>query len=115
MAHRRLVELMGKDFEVTVNDEERKKNFIEVFGTNSIKIRSPIPERIIKPDGTIALAYFLDLELITEEQREKLILNLSKRFNEPLDFVRTNLDAIGVPILKEHCSLWIHNPQRWFD
>lgn len=106
---------MGKDFEVTINDEERKKNFIEIFGTNSVKVKSPIPKTIIRPNGEEALAYFLDLDLITEEEREKLINNIVKRFNQPIEFVRENLDKMGVPILKEHCSLWIEKPQRWFD
>lgn len=106
---------MGSDFEVTINDEERKKNFIEVFGTNSVKVKSPFAELIIRPNGEEALAYFLDLTLITEEERERLINNIVKRFNQSVDFVRENLDKMGVPILKEHCSLWIESPQRWFD
>lgn len=105
---------MGKDFEVTIYDEERKKNFIEVFGTNTFKVKSPIPQRIIRPDETEGLAYFLDLDLITKEEREKLIKNISERFNQSIDFVRENLDKMGVPILKENCSLIIKNPQRWF-
>lgn len=105
---------MGKDFEVTIYDEERKKNFIKVFGTNTIKVKSPIPTTIIIPNGEETLAYFLDLDLITKEEREKLIENISERFNQSIDFVRENLDKMGVPILKESCSLIIKNPQRWF-
>ena len=105
---------MGKDFEVTIYDEERKKNFIKVFGTNTIKVKSPIPIRIIRPNGEETLAYFLDLDLITKEEREKLIENISERFNQSIDFVRENLDKMGLPILEESCSLIIKNPQRWF-
>ena len=104
---------MGKDFEVTIYDEERKKYFIEVFGTNIINVKSPVPEWIQTPDHEKVLAYFLDLDLITERQREKLIKNLSERFNESIEFVEKNLDKMGVPILKEHCGLIIKNPQRW--
>lgn len=105
---------MGNDFEIIIHDKERKKNFIEVFGTNTVKVKSPICEWIIRPNGKKAQAYFLDLDLITKEQRERLIENLSNRFNQTIDFVRGNLDRIGVPILKEHCSLIVYNPQRWF-
>ena len=105
---------MGKDFEITIYDKERKENFIEVFGTNTVKVKSPMCTWIIRPNGKKAPAYFLDLSLITEKARERLIKNLSKRFNQTIDFVRDNLDRIGVPILKEHTSLIVYNPQRWF-
>lgn len=105
---------MGKDFEVMIIDSERKKNFIEIFGTNIVKIESPIPKKIIRPNGEEALAYFLDLNLITDEERERLINNIVKRFDQSIEFVREHLDEMGVPILKEGCSLWIENPQRWF-
>lgn len=105
---------MGNDFEVMINDEERKKNFMKVFGTNIVKVKSPVPKRILKPDGVEADAYFLDLILITAGQRENLIQDLSERFQQPIEFVRKNLDKIGVPILADHCTLIINNPQRWF-
>ena len=104
---------MGKDFEVTIYDKERKKNFLEVFGTDTVKVKSPIPEWIIRPNGEEALAYFLDLDLITKKERKKLIKQISEKFNQDIDFVRKNLDKMGLPILKEGCSLIIKNPQRW--
>jgi len=54
------------------------------------------------------------LSTITKEQREKLIENLSEKFNQLEEFVRKNLEIIGVPILKENTGLIIKNPQRWF-
>ncbi len=106
---------MGNDFEVMIHDEERKKNFIEVFGTNTVKVKSPIPQWITKPNGETVQAYFLDLDLISKEERKRLVKNLSERFNQPIEFVEKDLEKIGVPILKEHCALIIHNPQRWID
>jgi len=104
---------LGKDFEVIISDEERKKDFIKVFGTNIIKVKSPIPTWILRPNGEKTCAYFLDLDLITEEEREKLIKHISEKFNQSIDFVRENLDKMGLPILQESCSLIIKNPQRW--
>lgn len=104
---------MGKDFEVTIYDEERKKDFIKVFGTNTIKVKSPVPTWILKPNGEKTCAYFLDLDLITKKERKNLIKHLSEEFNQPIDFVRENLDKMGLPILKENCGLIINNPQRW--
>jgi len=103
------------DFEVAIYDKERKKDFMKVFGTDIISIKSPIPIRIKIPSGEEKLAYFLDLDSITNEQRERLIQQISERFNQPIESVKENLDSIGVPILKEQCGLIIHNPQRWID
>lgn len=104
---------MGKDFEVTIYDKKRKKDFIKVFGTNTVKVKSPVPTLILRPNDEEAYAYFLDLDLITKKEREKLIKHLSEKFNQPIDFVRANLDKMGLPILKENCGLIIKNPQRW--
>jgi len=105
---------MGKDFEIIINENtERGKEFIKVFGTTIVNIKSPIPEYILTPDNEKVLVYFLDLALITEEQRENLIKHLSEKFNQSIDFVRENLDKIGVPLLKKDCGLIIKNPQRW--
>lgn len=103
------------DFEIIVHDKERKANFIEIFGSNTVKIESPFPKKIVKPNGEEALAYFLDLKSITEEQRKRLIENINKRFNQPIEFVSHLVDSMGVPILSEHTTIVIHNPQRWID
>ncbi len=100
---------------VTVSEmyeAEAKSQKLYGFGTNAVKVKSPIPTGIVKPNGEKAWAYFLDLDLIAQQEREKIIKHLGEKFNQPIDFVRENLDKIGVPILKESCSLIIKNPQR---
>ena len=106
---------MGKDFEITIrNNTEKAKEFMEVLGTLTVNVKSPIPEYISTPHHGKVLAYFLDLDLITKEQLENLIKYLSEKFNQSIDFVKENLDKFGVPILQNDCSLFIKNPQRWF-
>lgn len=102
------------DFKVTVYEEERKKEFEKVFGSNTVNVKSPIPNRITIPSGETKLAYFLDFESITKEQQEKLVEHISVKFNQQKEFVEKNIESMGVPILKEQCSLCIENPQRWF-
>ncbi|HEC92902.1 MAG TPA: hypothetical protein ENI51_07940 [Candidatus Atribacteria bacterium] len=103
---------MGKDFKVVIKDKERKKEFLKVFGTDTINIISPIPQ-IIKVNGKLEKAYFLDLNLISKKQKENLISHLSEKFSLDYDYVRDNLDKIGVPILDKDCIVIIENPQRW--
>ena len=103
------------DFRVNIYEKSKRgKEIRKVFGTTTLNIKSPIPEWIILPNKEKALAYYLDLDLITDRQREKLISHLSSQFNQPIEFVRDNLDKIGVPILKKDCLLIIKNPQKWF-
>ena len=107
---------MGKDFEITIRENtEKAKAFMEVLGTLTVCVKSPIREYISTPHHEKVLAYFLDLELLTKEQIEKLIAYISEKFNQSIDFVKENLDKFGVPILQNDCSVWIKNPQRWFD
>jgi len=106
---------MGKDFEITIrNNTEKAKEFMEVLGTLTVNVKSPIPEYISTPHHEKVLVYFLDLDLITKEQLDNLITYLSEKFNQPIDFVKENIDKFGVPILQNDCSLFIKNPQRWF-
>lgn len=100
--------------ECTIYNKERKEEFLKVFGTDTIMVKSMIPEYIITPNQEKQLAYFLDLDSLTLEQRENLILHLSEKFNQPIEFVRKDLDNIGVPILTKDCILAIENPMRWF-
>lgn len=106
---------MGKDFEITIrNNTEKAKEFMEVLGTLTVNVKSPIPEYILTPNNEKVLAYFLDLDLITKEQRDNLIKHLSEKFNQSIDVVKKDLDKFGVPILQKNCNIWIKNPQRWF-
>lgn len=106
---------MGKDFEITIrNNTEKAKEFMKVLGTLTVNVESPIPEYVSTPHHKKVLAYFLDLDLITKEQRENLITYLSEKFSQTRVFVMKNLDKFGVPILQNDCSLFIKNPQRWF-
>jgi len=110
---------MGNDFEVIIDEKtERYNEFMKIFGTNIIKVKSPFPHLIKTREKEVlkeVLAYFFDLELLTREQRENLIVHLSEKFNQSKEFVEKNLETLGVPILAEGCTLVIHNPQRWFD
>lgn len=105
---------MPKDFKVSINKEsERGKEFIKVFGSEIVFIKSPRPKYILTPNKKKVLAYFLDLDLLTEKQRETLIKHLSKKFNLSIETVKKDLDKMGLPILQKDCLLIINNIQRW--
>lgn len=105
---------MAKDFVVGINREtERGKEFMNVFGSDMVFVKSPIPKKILTPDKKEVLAYLLDLDLLNKKQKKRLIKHLSKKFNQSISSVKEDLRTIGVPILKEDTIVIIKNPQRW--
>jgi hypothetical protein len=105
---------MGKDFMVKIHNDERAKEWLDVLGTTTIYVESPFPTRMYLPGHDDAEAYMLDLDLITAEQRERLIEHIATKFDIPIDEVQAELDTKGVPILADNCTLTVTNPQKWF-
>lgn len=91
--------------EVTIHEPTRKELFLEIFGTNKVPVTSMMPGYTNLPGfSEPQLAYLLDMNFVTEEQRSKIIDHIAKRFELPREFVRTHLQKDGVPILASHTS-----------
>lgn len=106
---------MGKDFIATLTDPERAKAFVEIFGSASVYIESPIGQLADLPGKPEARIFKLDLSLITPEQKQKLAEHIAQRWELPLEEVAADIDKQGVPILDEQCYVTVLNPQKWFD
>jgi len=105
---------MAKDFTATIHDPERAAEWQAILGTNTIYIRSPIPESANLPGHPDALIYYLDLDLLAEDQRIRLIAHLAHKFGLAEAGVDAMMEEHGVPILANDCSITVRNPQRWF-
>lgn len=105
---------MGKDFTVTVTNSERAAMWLDVLGTATVHVKSPVATRANLPGKPNSLIYELDLEMITPEQREKLVAYIAQKFGIPSDDVAASLDDHGVPMLADDCIVTVVNPQRWF-
>lgn len=105
---------MGKDFTVTITNEQRAAEWQAILGTITVHVKSPIPSPANLPGRGEALIYELDLDMITDEQRQRLISHLVAKFDIPQALVRADLDRQGVPILADDCIVAIANPQKWF-
>ena len=64
---------MGEDFKVTICDPERKAEWEAVLGTTTVHVKSPFPTLANLPGHPGALIYELDLDFLSQEQRQKLI------------------------------------------
>ena len=106
---------MGKDFTATISgNSERAETWRWVLGTETICIKSPYPAYANLPGKPNVGIYELDLSLLTDDQRERLIRYISEKFDIPLIDVANDLDEIGCPVLTEDVRITIHNPQKWF-
>lgn len=105
---------MGGDFLVTVNNEKRMQDWLQMFDAVQVYVTSPIPETAELPGfDEPQKIYMLDLELISSRQRQKLVNYLANKFGLDPSVIDAGLDEEGVPILAEDCMITIHNPQRW--
>ena len=104
---------MGQDFTVTVYGE-RGEEFDKVFGTRTVHVRSPFPSLTrlgsnLEPESV----YMLDMELLTEEQRTKMIEHIAQKFDAQLEVVAASLAALGLPIKASDTMVMVTNPQKW--
>jgi len=108
---------MGKDFKVTVFEgTERADVFMKVFGRREVCVLSPFPIAVNLPGFDESQSvYMLDLKEITDDERARLIADISERFGIDAHEVSSLLEQHGVSILMSECLLTIDNPQMWID
>jgi hypothetical protein len=87
----------------TIHDQERRRLWSQVFPGATFPIKSILTSKANLPGLPNADVYMLDLEAITDEQREGLIMVIANTFCLPIDEVRSEID-LGVPILAEGVS-----------
>ena len=105
---------MGKDFTVTINHPQRRIEWLEMFGTTHIPVKSYIPEFVqIAGNDELQPVYYIDLECLKPRQQQRLIRYFAIKFNVSLEQVKQYIEEQDVPVLAEDCSLTIHNPHRW--
>jgi len=98
----------------TILDEPRRELWGKVFPGAKVPIKSILTCKVNVPGHSNADAYMLDLDAITDEQREGLIAVISTRFSIPIDEVRRDLRQ-GVPILAEGVSVSTRDQGMFFS
>lgn len=105
---------MSKDFTVTINHPQRRLEWLEMFGTTCLHIKSIRPEFAEVPGfDELQPVYYVDLDCLASHQLTRLIRHLSTRFNLPIDQVEQGLGQQDVPIPAADCVLTINNPYKW--
>jgi hypothetical protein len=90
-----------------------------VLGVSGVKvpITTPIPERVVLPIGTREV-FFIKLDLLSGDQRGRLVQHLSERFHIPAAEVEQDFrDRPGreAPVLNEDLFVAVFHPQKWFS
>lgn len=90
----------------------RYQEWLAVFGTTEIPIVNILVPNKANVLGQIRDVYMLDLRKLTEEQTERLIAHIARKFNVNIAEVRRDLHQHGVPLLAE--DLIITTDQMFF-
>ena len=108
---------MSKDFRVTVFEgTQRAETFMQVFGRLEVCVKSFIPEEInMAGFDEPQLAYWLDLDEITSDERTHMIDYLANRFSLSPQEIESYMNDYGVPIRAAECIVTVLNPQKWVD
>jgi hypothetical protein len=104
---------MSADFQVTITDPERRRNWLLWLGTDTVCVRSPVASRVRIEGLGERLGYILDAEQLSEEKRLRLARGIAQTFRASLSGVVQWMMGDGIVILAEHCSVTVLNPQRW--
>lgn len=100
--------------QVKITDKERRKEWMEYFGTDTVPVKNLFPVRA-EVCGKEKLVYLMDLEKLSNEQRERMIKYIAEKFEDEIKdeeiythesaeaYVREQLDEKGVPILADDC------------
>jgi hypothetical protein len=88
----------------TIDDEHRAAVWGSIFPAARVPIKSIFPSIADLPGHPGARVYFLDLDVITDEQREKLIEMIAGLFSLSEEAVRSDFDR-GIPILADDTSV----------
>jgi|GEM_PF-2566956 len=105
---------MAKDFTVSINNPQRRLEWLDMLGTACLHVKSVIPELAMMPGfDEPQPVYYVDLDCLTPQQRQRLIRHLSVRFSLSVEQVERQLEAENIPILAPDCILMVRNPHKW--
>jgi hypothetical protein len=92
----------------------RAGDFLRVYESRTIPLKSPLPTRGRKPDGTEALFYKVDLAALRPDQLERVVSFAMERFGLSEAEVRQTFDDPdhGLPILADDVTVSTDTP--WF-
>ncbi len=99
---------MGIEIFVTVLDDRHTK-LTAIFGTNRLPVTQPAPElRNLNGVDDPVWCYFIDMDRITPDQRQRLVNQVAQDFHSTPDAVEAALQEFGMPLIVGECEVHVH-------
>jgi hypothetical protein len=87
-------------------DSPRYRTWLDIFGTDTVRIEWPVPHTARLPGIDEALVYKVHVPSLTRDQRRRLIAHIAAEFGETPEAVEEGLDEEeGLPILAEDVTV----------
>lgn len=83
---------------VTITDPERRQEYLEVLGTDTVQVLDATPKRVDFSGAKGVPAFMMDLDALTPEQIDRLVLFLADRHSMAPSLVAVRLERDGVAI-----------------
>ncbi len=99
------------DYIATITNPQRAKELRDIFGTATLPVMRPTPERMDLPDRPGALVYLLDIAALTPEQVQRLTLHIVDKYHLPACYIPEEFER-GIPILATDCVVACADPDR---
>ena len=77
--------------------DHRQELYTPIFGGDTVPVKSIIPEMALLLNEH-HLVYYLDIDAITKQQKNQLILTLARKFDIPYNQLKREMDTDGCPI-----------------
>lgn len=84
----------------------RAADWRQTLGSLTAPIKGPLPYLMRVPLLGVVLAYEMDVDALTAEQRALTVTNLAERFNVPLEEAWEEFREHGCPVLMENVHVW---------
>lgn len=103
-------------FWATIGKQDpRSQHWQPVFGSTTIPIQSPIPQKANLPGyDTPQTVYMLALHALDYDIVNRIIEHIANQFNLPYETVQHQLYTKGVPLLAQNLTITITDPHNWF-
>ena len=94
---------MGRFHHWTYLNQKGMEMFGEVFPSKEVPVISMIPI-MMRLGGKPTRAYKVDLSQLSEEQKEKLLKLMAKKFNAPIEPIKAQIEKDGFIPLREELT-----------
>lgn len=90
---------------VTITDPERRQEYLDVLGTDTVQVLDATPTNVDFAHEKNVPVFMLDLEALSVEQIDNMVLFFSDRHSIPPSYVAVRLDKDGVAIRADQAQV----------